>query len=542
VDRSLALAVVVAVVATTATVGGATPSSVATTQPNSTATAEEPAIVAVYPNPVADDDAGEFVVLSVPPGTDLGTLTLSDDEDRVALPNVTASGQVTLSTDPDLTRKLLDRRVYPLPDSLRLANTDERLRLSRNGTVLNTLAYEDAPEGDLRVRDERRSWQPLGGTDRLVGTADGGQVTAFVLPDAPDVPIDHLQSADRRILLAGYTFTSGRVTDALVGATRHNVTVRVLIEGRPVGGMSQRQARALDRLARAGADVRVLGGDRARYRFHHAKYAIVDDSALVTTENWKPAGVGGNASRGWGVVTEQRRVVAGLVETFRADAAWHDARSWQTVRGNREFVDTEPSTASYPARFDPTRVPVERTRLLVAPDNAGPELRAVVGNATESLAIEQVTLGGRDHPLVRETLDAARRGVRVRVLLSGAWYVREDNERLVAWLNERADTENLPLEARIADPGGRFEKIHAKGAVVDGERVVLGSLNWHGEAADRNREVVLVLEGDEIGAYYRRVFEADWQGGTRRLPLGMLAIVVGVAVAALIGARSIRFD
>jgi hypothetical protein len=287
---------------------------------------EEPAIVAVYPNPVAEDDAGEFVVLSVPPETDLGAFVLSDDEDRVALPNVTASGQVTLSTAPNRTRGLLDRRVYRLPESLRLANTEERLRLSRNETVVDTLAYEDAPEGDLRVRDDGRPWRPLGGTDRQVVTATGGQVRAFVLPDAPDVAIEHLRSADRRILLAGYTLTSGRVADALVGAARRNVTVRLLVAGGPVGGMTHQQARVLDRLTRVGVDVRVLGGDRARYRFHHAKYAVVDDSVLVTTENWKPAGVGGNASRGWGVVTAQPRVVTGLVETFRADTGWHAPR------------------------------------------------------------------------------------------------------------------------------------------------------------------------------------------------------------------------
>jgi len=508
-----------------------------------TATARANAsVVAVYPNPVAADDAGEFVVVAVPPGTDLGALAIGDGEARVPLPNVTAGGRVTLSTHPNRTRELLDRRVYRLPDRLRLANSGERVRLYRGGMALDSLAYDRAPEGDLRVRDGDRPWRALGATDREVVTAAGGRVTAFVLPDAPGMAVEVLRSADERILLAAYTLTSGRVTDALVAAARRGVEVRVLVEGGPVGGMTGRQARLLDRLTRAGVEVRALGGDRARYRFHHAKYAVVDDRALVTTENWKPAGVGGNGSRGWGVVTSQSGVVEGLAETFHADASWHDARPWEDVREGRAFAEAEPATGSYPSRFDPARVPVERTRLLVAPDNAETEIRAVIGNAEESLAIEQVTLGSRNHPFVRETLSAARRGVRVRVLLSGAWYVREENERLVAWLNDRADDEGLPLTARVAEPRGRFEKIHAKGAVVDGERVLLGSLNWNNNSVQANREVALVLEGPEVGAYYQGVFDADWGGTSPDVPLGMVAVLAAVVLAAFLVARTIEFE
>jgi Phosphatidylserine/phosphatidylglycerophosphate/cardiolipin synthases and related enzymes len=119
---------------------------------------------------------------------------------------------------------------------------------------------------------------------------------------------------------------------------------------------------------------------------------------------------------------------------------------------------------------------------------------------------------------------------------------REDNERLVAWLNDRADVEGLPLSARVADPGDRFEKIHAKGAVVDGERVIMGSLNWNNNSARANREVVLVLEGSEVGAYYLEVFDADWDGPSPDVPLGMVAVLILVVLAAFLAARAIDFE
>lgn len=508
-----------------------------------TSSPDPPAIVAVYPNPVAADDTGEFVVLSVPPETDLGSFTLADGEATVELPNVTATGRVTLSTNATATRKILDRQVFPLSADLRLANGGESLSLRRADRVIDTVRYGGASEGDVLELDGERRWRPIGTTDRTVTTAGPSTVRAFVLPDSPATPFQTLADAEDRILLAGYTFTSGRVADHLVDAVSRNVTVRVLVDDSPVGGLSRRQAHVLDRLAREGVEVTTLGSDHARFAFHHAKYAVVDDRALVTTENWKPAGVGGNASRGWGVITPQAPVVRNLAETFRADATALDARPWEAVRTGRSYqpAKSPPANASYPTRFDQRTVFADRTRLLVAPDNAETTLLGVIENASESLRVQQVSLGSLRQPLVCATVDAARRGVNVQILLSSAWYVREENRRLADRLTRLAARENLPLRARLADPRGRYEKIHAKGAIIDRERVILGSINWNNNSLRRNREVTVVLTGQGVADYYGEVFEADWLGGIQRLPAGVLVAVAAGCLAALARARQIEF-
>jgi phosphatidylserine/phosphatidylglycerophosphate/cardiolipin synthase-like enzyme len=204
-------------------------------------------------------------------------------------------------------------------------------------------------------------------------------------------------------------------------------------------------------------------------------------------------------------------------------------------------VRSNASTASYPRQFDPENVSVDRTRLLVAPDNAERTLLGIIDNASESVAVEQVAIGGRHSPFLQATLDAARRGVDVRVLLSSAWYTREDNRRLVDWLNERANKESLPLTARLAEPSGQFEKIHTKGVVVDGETVVLGSMNWNNNSARDNREVALVLEGDEAGTYFEQVFQADWPSQPI-LPFGYLLAVGCVAAAVVLLVHRLRFE
>ncbi|WP_458204964.1 phospholipase D-like domain-containing protein [Haladaptatus sp. NG-SE-30] len=297
----------------------------------SKATASSPEIVAVYPNPVADEDSGEFVVVSFPRRTNLSGWTLADGEAVADLgdeTNETVSGRVTFSTEPNLTRTLTSSRtrqgsrILPLRN-LSLANGGETVTLRRNETghraeVVDSVTYADAPEGD-RWQPNTETWRPLGATDRPIVSTSATNARLFVLPDSPTVPIATLESANDRILLAGYSFTSVRVARTLIAAADRGVSVRVLVDDAPVGGLSRREATVFDMLAKRGVRVEVIGGERARYAFHHAKYAVVDDRAMVLTENWKPAGTGGHASRGWGVVVTGNETATELTEVFEAD-------------------------------------------------------------------------------------------------------------------------------------------------------------------------------------------------------------------------------
>lgn len=520
-----------------------------------------PSIVAAYPNPVTDGDRGESITVTLPPDASLSSFELADEQESVRLSpaarnrtNATGStfagaqppdGPLTFSTDPGLTGWLTDGPVAGLSGGLQLANGGETLRLRRDGEVVDSLRYDSAPEGEV-YRPGTDEWEPLGATDRPVVTGAGGTVEAFVLPDGSNRAVEFLDSAADRILLAGYTVSSRQVVQSLTAAIERGVEVTVLADGSPVGGMTGNMAMTLSTLDRAGASVRVLAGERTRYQYHHAKYAVVDDCALVTTENWKPAGTGGNASRGWGVITDQQRVVGGLAETFHADTNWVDTVPWENH--DPTLVEESRSTGNYPRSFEPQTVSVEETQLLVTPDNAGRHMRETIESAEESLDIKQVRIGDRSFSLLQTVLDAAARGVEVRILLSSAWYVAEDNRRLASWLRDQARAADLPLSVRLAESGDAFEKIHAKGMIVDGERTLVGSINWNENSVERNREVALLLDGEPVGSYFGEVFEADWQGHQGRtgsgwsLPLGLGLAVIAGAVAAILGLRRVHFE
>ncbi|WP_336022176.1 phospholipase D-like domain-containing protein [Halobellus salinisoli] len=547
--RALFLAVVVAlaVISSAGVVSAdAEPRVVGTDAAVQTAVTDDaPRIVAVFPDPVAADDVGEYVVVDA---AGASNLTLSDGESTVPIP---PDGVVALSVAPNATRELVD---VPVVDAgLALSNAGETLVLRRDGVAVDRLEYGRSREGE-RLNASTNGWTPRGLTPRPVVATGPANATAFVLPDAPDVPIETLEGADERILLAGYTFTSPRATEALLAATDRGVRVRVLLEGGPVGGMTTAQRERLDRLVAGGVDVRVIAGPYARFVFHHPKYAVADGAALVMTENWKPSGTGGRNSRGWGVRVDSEATADELAAVFTHDADGIDALPWRRYRTNATFVEESPASGSFDAEFEPETVAVDEVRVLTAPGNAGAAVRKSIAASEERVDVLTPRLDP-DGAYFAALVDAAERGVRVRILLSNAWYDRESNRAVL----EQADAlgeRGLPIEARIAEPSGRFGKIHAKGAVIDGETVLVGSLNWNAHATTENREVVLALDGTEPGAYYGETFVADWKasaadadGGTgapesdwktrTTLALGALS---GVAIAGSLLRRTVRFE
>lgn len=509
----------------------------------STGNVSEARIVAVVPNPVRDGDEGEHVVVDLPGA---GNWSLSDGESRVRLANVT--GRVVVTGAPAVLRERIDSGGAPSLDnatvlggSLSLANSGERLTLRRNGSVVQRVSYGAASEGERYLPATGR-WRPRGLVPRAAVSTGPANATAFVLPDSPAVPLDTIESAERRILLAGYTFGSERVTEALIDASRRNVSVRVLVEATPVGGLSQRQARLLDHLVAAGIEVRVIGTAPARFAFHHPKYAVVDDRALVMTENWKPAGTGGRSSRGWGVRVDDADTAAELTDIFAHDVSGPDTRPWAAFRRGRTFDAGHAANGSYPTHVEPAAVHAANVTVLTAPGNAESAVVSRIDAAEERVDVMQPTLGRRDNPLVRATLRAAKRGVEVRILLSGGFYTAEENRKLVASLDDWAERTGAPLQAKVSAPGGRYEKIHAKGLLVDDDLAVVGSLNWNRNSARENREVALALSGPEPVAYFRQAFEADWQGGSDGTPLVFAAGgVAAVVVAGLVARRTLSF-
>ena len=509
------------------------------------ATEDDARILEAYPNPHAEGDPGEYVVLQVP--TD-GNWTLSDGTTTVEVPNRT--GRFAVSTEPEIAADHADKPVYGLEGRLRLADAGETLSLSENGTTKDVITYGRAPAGARWLRDDGElvrepdadgGWRADGFRPREPKTFENVSGRAFVLPDAPAEPLVPIRSAEDRVYLAAYTLESWRLADALVEAADRGVTVRVLLEGSPVGGATETQAAVVQFLDRQGIEVRVLDGEHTRYTYHHAKYAVADDSVVALTENWKPSGTGGASNRGWGVRVDDRDVASAVASVFEHDSGWRDAVSWEQYRSDATVREGTSTNGSYPDRLPTAQFDDASVRLLLAPDNAESELETMIDDVDDRVAVVVPRTGGSDYRLVEAAIGAAERGATVRLLLSGAWYDREENEALVEELRG-LDVADGDLDARIVEPRGRFDTVHAKGAVVD-DTAVVGSLNWNDHAGSRNRELLIAVTKPAVAEFYWRVLAADWHGGSFRTPVGLLG---GFTVATLAGSevarRRVRFS
>ena len=83
---------------------------------------------------------------------------------------------------------------------------------------------------------------------------------------------------------------------------------------------------------------------------------------------------------------------------------------------------------------------------------------------------------------------------------------------MAALINARAAAEGLPMEARLARIGSGYpEKVHNKGVIVDGNAVLISSVNWNENSPSFNREAGVIIESPDAGTYFSDVFTADWE-------------------------------
>lgn len=156
-----------------------------------------------------------------------------------------------------------------------------------------------------------------------------GEVTVFVSPDSSyETIVQELQNAQRTIDVNMYEFTSPALCSELISALKRNITLRLFMEGSPIGGLDDREKYILSMVASNGGIVRFLMSDphnhvTARYRFDHAKYLIIDNATVIVEScNWAKTGVPKNPTYGnreWGIVIRDSTVARCFSEVFQDD-------------------------------------------------------------------------------------------------------------------------------------------------------------------------------------------------------------------------------
>lgn len=495
------------------------------------------------PDPSDPGDLGEYVVLSGPGPLD--GVVVSDGEGSAAFPVGSLSGgRVVAARSAAAYRKLHGAppdfewtgsdpgvRDMVVTGSFRLANNRDELVLLENGRVSDRISWPgDVTPREARIHVFREGvWDPRvmmeGQSDLPPVTFEEAVVHAGVAPDVSrGLFRDVVSGATRELEVNVYEFTSVPMARDLTEASARGVTVTVLLEGGPVGGISNQEKHVIQILLDGGVRVfqtGTVGAGRAPYRYDHAKYVVADRSVLfVSSENFGANGFPEgpySGNRGWVVIVRHSAAASYCSDMFREDLQAPTVTAYPPTRGLPE----EPVTGRYEPEFPQEVFEHVTVTPVIAPDTTD-LLEESLRTAGRSIDIEQAyikneTRGGWNR-FLSGAINASRRGVSVRVLLDSYWFNtgdEADNDEMVEAINRLAREEHLPLTARCADlEGNNLVKIHNKGVIIDRKKVLVSSMNWNTNSPDNNREVGLLLESPEVGSYYSRVFEDDWQAGS----------------------------
>ncbi len=355
-----------------------------------------------------------------------------------------------------------------------------------------------------------------------------GDVTLFVSPDNSYAAIVHeLQTAQRSIDINMYEFTSSALCTEVLNALQRNVTVRLFMEGSPIGGIDDREKYILTTIAAHGGLVRCLVSDAqnhvtARYQFDHAKYLIIDNTTVIVEScNWAKTGVPKNPTYGnreWGVVIRNPEVAEIFREVFQDD--WnprHDDSS--PLEGMHLTIppDLTPGTTTPAGSYTPSFPVLNITSSfmvtpLFSPDSSEQTILQMIQSANSSIYLQQLYIY-RDweetlSPFVEELANKSQQGVSIKIILD----YNPSYENTTTRLNEtKAYLESFGVQVKfLSTTWSPFATVHNKGMIVDNKTVLISSVNWNEQSVRDNREAGVILENEEAASYYASVFLSDW--------------------------------
>ena len=338
-------------------------------------------------------------------------------------------------------------------------------------------------------------------------TAYDAMVTPISFPDDHSSLFCTLQDAESSIDISVYMLSHPRVVSSLLSSLGSGVSVRILVEGSPAGGMTSSEIKALKTLSQNGAEVRVMkqcDGYRA-YSYIHNKYAVVDGTVtILTTENWQESSFSSN--RGWGAVIESDGYSSFMESVFESDfSRTYDVVGFEELFPTAEIGDygtyqkETPTGSSYKAVVRP----------VLSPDNSYDRMRSFISSAEERVYSEQLDvqyewIGGEDNP-ISWMMDASD-DVDRRLLVDVTFDDRNDSDYkdgygVIDALSSTSIRTRSPL----------FEGMtHNKGVIVD-DKVWIGSVNWTYNSFMDNRESAVIIESSEVTDYFASLFMEDWE-------------------------------
>ena len=340
----------------------------------------------------------------------------------------------------------------------------------------------------------------------LLKTVYAETVSPFSSPENNlDSIVNFILQADMAVYVNGYTFTSKKIADALVKEKMEGTDVILLVENKPVGGLPEAERNMLCYMESNGIKIKLYSG---KLSYLHAKYIIRDNSSLlVSTDNF-----GENRNRGWGVSIDGLKDKS-IIKTFFNDLKTSDGLPCGKDSG---LIYSQPEN-----NFMAEKYTNQKVKIFTAPDGAVENILSLLDSANKSIFVEQFYIyrywnGKKPNTFLEKLVEKAKEGVDVKVILDSSDYNIDKKNKLSNYYTaeyiNNLSRENISIQAELIDlVKTGYDKLHAKGVIVDNKTILVSSVNWNENSPTKNREIGAIVTGDVAG-YFTGLFLKDWTG------------------------------
>ena len=385
----------------------------------------------------------------------------------------------------------------------------------------------DSPDTNT-VADWHHRWSRLGGSTFCYENtlSSTGTITPVIGPENGLVDLlAWIDGATSTLEVHMYQLHEPHLVEAMIRAQERGVEVTVVLDYGDNWwteyNMDTHQGMATTLLA-AGVDVFWFGDTGENpYAYIHSKVAVRDnESVWIGSGNWKSSshpepGMPGN--RDWGVIVEDAALASMVQQHLGYDEDGNKNHITPVSLSDAPDGWSMPATGAVVGSTSTGIATDYDATLMVCPDTCIDDLVTMLADADEEILLSLQYLdidwsyGWGENPIVSALEDAAQRGVRLRLILNGA-YLDEDIQSVVDTMNEEWNF-TLGYDTAAIVMSGDSEsvtKLHNKGAIVDGEHVLISSINWGDSALVRNREMGLLISSTEVADVFIASWWEDW--------------------------------
>ena len=432
---------------------------------------------------------------------------------------------------------------------------DEALPSDLDGIPVDVVVAD--PQTELELRTGQQGIDPLSASfaDPTYEGLPGDPIDLAVQVDRPVlchvgpdsgwvVLRDFIAAARESLTAAIYDFDGEHIAESLIETSQaHGLPIKLAIDDSindekelPV------QRRLKLRLQDSYDPQTVFCRSGARFpSAYHEKVLVRDGSSFwLSSGNWTRSsqpeldpvnnpddapGMYSKGNREWHVVVENEELsdlFARYIEHDRVTAQDDASHAFAPpVEYPDVFVplaalldETEAAALAAPVPVAPQLLPAAgafTVRPLLSPDNYARRVRELIESAAERLYLQYSyitwTAADRDRDF-REVLEH---------LAELSWRDADEFDLRII-VNSRDAAQKVRV---LAENGfneavfGRQSRIHNKGIIADGKRVLVSSQNWSGDGFLRNRDAGVIIDNPEVAQYYEAIFLDDWDKRTK---------------------------